>query len=201
MAAVNCGYAFIEASPQSGYPPLDFNVLAEGPVTIGKSFEARVEGAKEIVELIKKHKPDLVGLEDYAARVGQNTTLIQYAELSSLVKYMIYELDIPIIVTPPTTFRSWIGVKSGSKKDVIMSLAYEKYGFHSKASRKNERSNATDAFCHAYIAAEVFFAGEGKLSANLKPNEKKAIYGDSKKMVGQLNRGIIKKGKRDGERG
>jgi hypothetical protein len=87
--------------------------------------------------------------------------------------------------------RSFVEVGAGEKKDAIMSQVYERFGFNSKAPRKGERSNIADAFLHAYIGSCVYYAREGAITSQLKPSEKRVVYGDSKKMIGLLERTVI----------
>lgn len=179
IAAVNSGLCMIEASPRNGYPPLDFKVLYETPIRAEMAwFEARVAAAKLMAEKIRLHEIDLVVVEGYALRFGAtNTSGYQHAELAALTKYFIMELDLPILIVPPTTMRSFVQVKPKQKKQAIMDYAYETWGFGSKLPRKGDRSNVTDAFVHAYIGACIYFARNGRLTESLKKYEKNVVYG------------------------
>lgn len=194
LAAVNSGLALIETSTQAGYPPVKWTLLKEVATKGGMSFQPRLEAAKVIVSTIKDFSVDLVALEDYALRMAKNNTSgYQYAEFAGIVKYRLLELGLPILLIPPTTMRSFLEIPKGSTKAAIMDAVYERYGFTSKMTRKNERSNVCDAFAHAYIGSCSYFAREGHLTGHLKKSEKKVIYGDGKKRLALIESEVMKK--------
>lgn len=193
IASMNSGVCVIEACTQAGHPPLEYQTLGELAYrNYDKTFEARVQAAIDMVEFVKKHNCDLVVVEDYIRSLGRgNTTAYEHAELAGLVKYFLYQMEIPMLLVSPSTMRSFVGVAPKQDKGVIIDRAHELFGFASKAPRKGERSNVVDSFLHAYIGACVFYAREGHLTSQLGPKERKVIYGDSKKMIGLLNRDLI----------
>lgn len=189
IAAVNSGFCIIEARVRDGRPPLEYEILHQQAVTNEAGFVGRVKSAKMIVEKILEVGVDMVALEECAPIVG--TTGLQQSAFLEMVMFLLYEADVPMMIIPPTTMRSFIEAKTGGmRKKSIMENARDRYDFHAKHPRQGERSNITDAFVHAYIGACTLFGREGKLTSNLLPAEKRVVYGQ-KKMVGLIDRSHI----------
>lgn len=193
LAAVNSGFCVIEATTQHGHPPLSYNVLNQLAVNNDPGFVGRVKSAKMIFDEIIKYKVDMVALEECVPMQGAgNTTGLQQSAFLEMVMFQLYEAGIPMMLIPPTTMRSFISAKTGKdRKKSIMSNAFERYEFHAKHPRQGDRSNITDAFVHAYIGACVLFGQQGQLTGSLLPSEKHVVYGNSKKMIGLLERNIF----------
>lgn len=192
LAAVNSGLCVIEATTQDGHPPLQYNVLSQQAIKNEPGFVGRVKAAKDVFEEISKYSVDMVALEECVPVGGDsNTTGLQQSAFLEIVMYLLYEADIPMMIVPPTTMRSFIQASTGKqRKKSIMKNAYDRYEFNAKHPRQGERSNITDAFVHSYIGACVLFGRDGKLTGNLLPAEKHVVYGNSKKMIGLLDRNI-----------
>lgn len=191
IAAVNSGFCIIEASTRDGHPPLEYEILHQQAVTNESGFVGRAKSAKMIVEKILEVGVDMVALEECVPIGGNNTSGLQQSGFLEMVMYLLYEADIPMMLIPPTTMRSFIQAKTGGmRKKSIMENAWERYEFRASHSRQGERSNITDAFLHAYIGACTLFGREGKLTSNLLPAEKNVVYGKNK-MIGLVDRSHI----------
>lgn len=194
LAAVNSGLCVIDSATCAGYPPIEWTLQGEHAIKGGMQFPTRVTAAQQVMDIIEKAKPDLIALEDYALRMAPNNTSgYQYAEFAGIVKYYLYEAGYPILIIPPTTMRSFLGAKNGGGKEQLINTVYERYGFSSKQPRKGERSNVCDAFAHAYIGSCSYFARDGRLTANLKTQEKVALYGDGKKRLSIVEKQVMKR--------
>lgn len=181
----------VEASARrgKGRPPLNCAVLHQQAVTNEPGFTGRVKSAKMIADKIIEVGVDMVALEECVPIGGHNTTGLQQSAFLEMTMMLLYDADIPMMLIPPTTMRSFISASTGKQsKKSIMDNTYERYEFRAQHSRQGERSNITDAYVHAYVGACVLFGREGRLTSNLLPAEKNVVYGNAKKMIGLLDR-------------
>lgn len=189
IAAVNSGLCIIEAEVQPEHPFVKVTPIYEEWLYAKKdSFPDRMRASSRIsTHAIENYNVDFVVLEDYARRVGKtNTSAYEHAELCGLIKALLFASKVPVIIIPPTTMRSFMAIPSGlpdKGKQFIMDVAKIRYDFESKAPRKNQRSNITDAFIHSVIGSLVIFDKAGKIEGELGAAESKILRGDGKKIV------------------
>lgn len=187
IAAVNSGMCIIEARCLSEYPWIEIvDTYEEWHYSDLGSFQDRMRVSSRISEFqTDDYNVDLVVLEDYAKRMGKtNTSAYEHAELCSLIKAFTIASGKPMLIIPPTTMRSFMAIPNGLKdkgKQMIIDNVKEIYGFESKAPRKNQRSNITDAFVHAVIGALVIYGINGILvEEELDDQAKKLLFGKGK---------------------
>lgn len=188
IAAVNSGMCIIEARPLSEYPWIEIvDTYEEWHYADLGSFQDRMRVASRISEFsTDDYNVDLVVLEDYAKRIGKtNTSAYEHAELCSLIKAFTISSGKRMLIIPPTTMRSFMAIPNGLKdkgKQMIIDNVKETYGFESKAPRKNQRSNITDAFVHSVIGALVIYGMNGTLDEEeLDEQAKKLLFGKGAK--------------------
>lgn len=197
IAAVNSGLSIIEAQTSPEHPFIKVTPLYEEWLYVNKeSFPDRIRAATRIANhAVDNYNVDFVVLEDYARRMGKtNTSGLQQAELCALIKGFLFASKVPVIIIPPTTMRAFLGVPRGLKdngKQFIMDIARIRYDFESKAPRKNQRSNITDAFIHAVLGSFVVFDKAGMLDVDLGHEETRVLRGDGKKMIALKDRDEI----------
>lgn len=185
IAAANSGLCIAEAH----YPHYSFCVTyEEGLHHPMDDFRNRIDAANYIGFLAKEHNVDFVVMEDYAMRFGKtNTSGFQYGEVGGMVRKVLYELEIPIYIIPPTSMRSLMDVPPKSDKEYLQERAKERLSFESKASTKKKRSDITDAVIHAYIGSLVHILRNNELEYELTESEKKILLGN-KKITGLKDR-------------
>lgn len=102
-----------------------FSVFDDGKlVTYGfgdfskyKDSTERINQIKMLLsELIDTYEPDFVGIEDCQLQFNPQTFKL-LAMLQGVLRDLLYELDIPYEVVPPTKWRKKCGVKGRKRED------------------------------------------------------------------------------------
>lgn len=186
LAAVNSGFCKIRATLQK--KKLSVTVLEYASlVPESKDFFGRLNLADKIAKMVEQS--DLIALEDYARRVGStNTTAYECGEFVGQVKCKLYRNKVPIIMIPPTSMRSFVGIKRNDPKSVVENWAEKNFGFSPKLGRQKQRSDVSDAFAHCVIASLYYFAKTLQIGSNtLDTQQQRIIFGD-KKLEGLVDR-------------
>ena len=194
LAAVNSGFCKIEAHLTAD-GQISVEVLDHEPIELKrKDCVGRFELAPKVADLALGS--DLVAIEDYAMRVGKsNTTAYQCGEFVGPTKAHLISHGINMLIVPPTSMRSMLGVPTGpAGKKFIMAWVKERFGFVPEYGREKQRSDVADACVHAYIGAIYYFIQSGWIDGSmLTDREHRIFYGvkdhrKSKQFVGLLDR-------------
>lgn len=137
----------------------------------------------EIDELIHRHNPNLVVIENLAFGVTKTTAITQLSGLNYFAREASFNQDIPFLLVAPTTLKKFITGSGKGEKDMMMMEVYKEYGFEA------EDNNECDAYCLAVIGLAVL----GKPIKNLKVPQKEVISLLSTQHEPPHPRGISKK--------
>lgn len=184
LAASQSAICIIQATTRNAYPPIDYQVLHVEPIrTEMNNPVTHINKSQHIVDLCLEHRVDFVSLEEAPPmRSFSNTSGQQHSQYIGMTMLRLYENNLPFMTVNNSILRSFVGIMPKQKKDLIVDLTREAWGFTSKASRKKERSDEVDSFLHAVLAACHHFSWHGHLTSNLTDREKKALYNDTGKI-------------------
>src|SRR5688572_13243414 len=128
-AAVNSGVCIVEAFALPKEPHIEAKVLFEAGFVHSplRDHTERAMFSDKVKGLCLLHGVQFVSMEDYAMRFGStNTSGFQHGETVGMVKKSLWEINMPFMVTPPTSMRSFMSVPSKLKdsgKQFIMDFA------------------------------------------------------------------------------
>lgn len=92
----------------------------------------------ELTEIIERFNPTVIVMENYAFSMKFKSDYL--GELGGMIKLMAHDLDLKMIIVPPTTLKKFITGKGNSKKEVMLLYVYKNYGFETR------NNNIADAF-------------------------------------------------------
>lgn len=111
--------AIDQASCKSGY-----SVGINGKLVQYGIVEAKGEGDSRIYDMANKlkHKivevkPDSIYIENIQLQAGNVSTYQMLARLQGMIIWITKELNIPLEIVPPVTWKSSIGICKGKRKD------------------------------------------------------------------------------------
>lgn len=108
----------------------------------------------ELEDKGKRSAIDLAVIEDYTMQ-WRSFVAFGMGEMGGLIRDIFYERDIPFLLCPPNSMRSFCGIPPRTKSKVgkkkITAWAESEFDFKSDESRWNDRQNETDAFVHSII--------------------------------------------------
>lgn len=88
----------------------------------------RLQGiVKELMEVVDKHKPEVVGIEGIAFMSRNTTSLAQLAGLNYMVRNELVKRDIPFLIIAPTSLKKYITGAGNASKDIMMLETYKRY--------------------------------------------------------------------------
>lgn len=93
--------------------------------------EARINAiAGRVMNLIDHHKPCCVIIEDYAVGRFAGAAIVSIS-IGSVVRFLLWQNDIPFLVVSPTALKKFLTGKGNAKKENMILDVYKKYGFTS----------------------------------------------------------------------
>lgn len=138
------GFSFWIDNKLSTYGLIDFSEY--------KGIEKLYQNKMQLVDLIDKYNPDLVILEDNQYQNNYKT----YALLNKLLGILectLYELNVKYEVVSPSTWRSRIGIKSNSKREILKAKALE--FVKNQFNIEPEQEDVCDSLCIGYYATLI----------------------------------------------
>jgi len=88
--------------------------------------------ACRIMEVVEQEEPDCVALEGYG--FGQMASVVTLAEIGSVVRFLLWQEDIPFLDIPPSSLKKFVTGKGNAKKDQMILEVYKHYGYTSKTN-------------------------------------------------------------------
>lgn len=70
----------------------------------------------------------MISCEDYFTG-RQHGTVIQLAELGTMIRYKILKNDFPLCVVAPTKLKKFVTTKGNSPKNMMLKAVYKKWGY------------------------------------------------------------------------
>lgn len=80
-----------------------------------------------ILDMLKKYKPDLIGLEGYSFGSKFNHEIMY--SLGTVIRYFLWQSEYDYNVIPPTTLKKFVTGKGNSKKDLMLLGVYKNWGY------------------------------------------------------------------------
>lgn len=105
--------------------------------------------ADKILEFLGEIKPDMVAIEDYFAG-RQPYTVIQLAELGTMVRYKMIKSDFHFYTIAPMQLKKYATSKGNCEKDNVMKGIYKKWNVDVS------NNNIADACVLSYIAESIY---------------------------------------------
>lgn len=102
-------------------------------------------------------KPDFVVLEGYG--FGQMASVVTLAEIGSVVRFLLWQDQIPFIDVPPSSLKKFVTGKGNAKKDQMILEVFKRYGY---TSATNDIADAVGLGMFGLCAAGVKFTAESK---------------------------------------
>lgn len=94
-----------------------------------KGWERAAAIAARIMELHAEHKPDLVVIENYG--FANANSLVTLVEVGTIIRYFLWQEDIPYIEVPPNSLKKFVSGKGQSKKEELMMFVLKKWDYTS----------------------------------------------------------------------
>ena len=101
--------------------------------------------AEDISRTLQIWQPDLVAVEGYAY-VRNVSSFVRLVEVGTVVRHVLYTLQLPWMEVPPTVLKKWVTGKGNATKDHMAYAVKERWGYRSHSH------DIIDAFALAQIA-------------------------------------------------
>lgn len=105
--------------------------------------------ANRIIEDIRKRKPVAIMMEDYFTGKMPGT-VIQLAELGTMIRTRILESGNKFAVTPPTRLKKFVSGNGNSGKELMLKNVFKKWGIDLTSN------NIADACGIAYMCRAIY---------------------------------------------
>lgn len=84
--------------------------------------------AARVMDLISHHTPALIVLEDYAVGRFAGAAIVSIS-IGSVVRFLLWQNEIPFIVVSPTALKKFVTGKGNAKKENMILEVYKRYGY------------------------------------------------------------------------
>ncbi len=115
-----------------------------------KGVERLIEVETRIVDILRRHEPDLICLEDYAH--SKSGKAHQMGELGGVLRVLFHKSELPWIVIGIGQLKKFVTGKGNGKKDLVLMNVFKKWGL------QFGNSDEADAFGLAKIGS--YLAGD-----------------------------------------
>jgi crossover junction endodeoxyribonuclease RuvC len=112
-------------SLKAGKPTFDHIGMVMAPKKVGGWDRVNCIAA-DVMQLVEAHKPDLVTIEGYG--FGQMASIVTLAEIGSVIRFLLYQNQVPFIDVPPSSLKKFVAGKGNAKKEMMILNVFQKYG-------------------------------------------------------------------------
>lgn len=111
--------ALDQASRKSGFSVgINGKLIDSGVIcATGEGDERICDMANKIKDKIINVKPDKVIIENIQMQSGNVSTYQMLARLQGMIIWIVKELDVPLEIIPPVTWKASIGICKGKRKE------------------------------------------------------------------------------------
>lgn len=112
-----------------------------------------------VMESVQHYKPDIIVIEDLF--IGHASSAIVLAEIHCVLRYFLWQEDIPHITVPATSLKKWLTGTGKAQKDSMMMEVYKQTGY------TPETNNVADAVALGMYGL-AYLGQPAKLSQQVK---------------------------------
>jgi len=90
-----------------------------------KGFDRWADMASQMMSLLDKYCPDMVVIEGYG--FANKHTLVTLVEVGTVLRYFLWQCDVPYVEIPPTSLKKFVTGKGNCKKELIIKEIYKRW--------------------------------------------------------------------------
>ncbi len=126
---------------------MEWRVLDDSPVITPKKLRGieRLQFLRDtICEVFDEYDAEIVLMEGYG--FGAKNQAHSLGEAGGVVKLAIGEMEVPVVIVPPSVLKKFLTGKGNAKKDLMILNVYKKWAY------ETEDDNTADAYTLARFA-------------------------------------------------